>query len=241
MSKSDPFLHHPELRGQIRPASESYFRDLELELLDRRAAEAGRPDGWRTPDEVREAGRRAFLDGRMNSDLWVFGYGSLMWDPAMEFCEVRRARTPEYSRSFCLWDEGARGSVGKPGLMLAIDKGSGCEGLAFRIQASKLDHETFVLFRREMIASTYSPVWLTLETAFGPVEALSFAADHANDRILPDIPIEEQARMIARAEGFVGTNFDYLSDTHRHLAILGIEDAYISDLLSRVEALRERE
>ena len=108
-------------------------------------------------------------------------------------------------------------------------------------KASKLDHETFVLFRREMIASTYTPVWLTLETVFGPVEALSFAADHANDRILPDIPIEEQARMIARAEGFVGTNFDYLSDTHRHLAILGIEDAYISDLLSRVEALRERE
>lgn len=238
MADLDPFRHHPELRGQIKPASESFFRDLDLDAIDARAAEVGRPSGWRTPCEVREARRREWLDGRWDDDLWVFGYGSLMWDPAMEFAEVRRGRTKEYSRSFCLWDDGGRGSPERPGLMLAIDGGTGCEGLAFRIEAEKLDHETFVLFRREMIASAYRPIWLTLETVLGPIEALSFAANRAHERIVPDIPAPDQARMIAHAEGLLGSNFDYLAAAHAHLTLLGIEDAYIADLHLRAEGLR---
>jgi cation transport protein ChaC len=161
-----------------------------------------------------------------------------MWDPGIEFAEVRRGRTKAYSRSFCLWDVGARGSPQRPGLMLAIDAGTGCSGLAFRIEAEKLDHETFVLFRREMIASSYRPIWLTLETVLGPVEALSFAANRAHERIVPNIPLPDQARMIAHAEGLLGSNFDYLANTHAHLTLLGIEDAYIADLHSRIEGLR---
>ncbi len=80
-----------------------------------------------------------------------------MWDPAMEFAEVRRARTSGFARSFCLWDVGGRGSAENPGLMLTIDAGAGCEGMAFRISVEKLDHETFVLFRREMFAPAYRP------------------------------------------------------------------------------------
>jgi cation transport protein ChaC len=122
--------------------------------------------------------------------------------------------------------------------MLAIDAGIGCEGLVFRIEAEKLDHETFVLFRREMIASAYSPIWLTLETVLGPIEALSFAANHDHERIVPDIPIPDQARMIAHAEGLLGSNFDYLADTYAHLTLLGVEDTYITDLHLRATGLR---
>ncbi|MEO1000061.1 MAG: gamma-glutamylcyclotransferase [Pseudomonadota bacterium] len=240
MSAADPYHHHPELRGRIKPAADSYFRDLDLAAIDARSAAMGRPPGWRTPDHVREAERRAWLDGRWDNDLWVFGYGSLMWDPAMEYAEIRRARTGDYARSFCLWDDGGRGSPEQPGLQLSIDAGGGCEGLAFRIEAAKIDHETFVLFRREMIASAYRPVWLPLETAAGPVEALSFAANHANERNVPGIPLAEQARMIAAAEGFIGTNFDYLADTHARLALLGIEDPYIAELHAQAETLRSR-
>ncbi|MFZ1813506.1 MAG: gamma-glutamylcyclotransferase [Rhizobiaceae bacterium] len=234
----DPFQHHPELLGQIKPASQSYFRNMDLDAVDARSAAAGRPAGWRTPCEVREKGRRDFLQQRRDKDLWVFGYGSLMWDPAMEFAEVRRARTTSYSRRFCLWDEGARGTLAQPGLMLAIDEGNGCEGVAFRIDADRVDHETFILFRREMISSAYSPVWLVLETRFGPVEALSFAANRGHERIRPDIPLTEQARMIASARGFLGTNFEYLESTHAKLALLGIEDLYIADLHARAQKLR---
>jgi cation transport protein ChaC len=239
LTDSDPYRHHPELRGKIKPAAQSFFRDLDLGLIDARAAEVGRPAGWRTPDEEREASRRDWLMDRLDQDLWIFGYGSLMWDPSVEFIEVRQAHCSGYQRSFCLWDEGGRGSLEQPGLMLALDGGGKCEGLAFRIEAKKLDHETFVLFRREMIAATYRPTWLKLDTAGGPIEALGFVANQGHERIKSGIPLPDQAKMIARARGFLGTNFDYLSDTHERLKILQIEDTYVSELYAAVNARRD--
>lgn len=239
MTDGDPFHLHPELREKIKPAVESYFRDWDLSALDASAAERGAPVDWRTPDEEREVGRRDWLKDRWDQDLWIFGYGSLMWDPSVEFNEVRHAHCRGYQRSFCLWMEGGRGSEEEPGLMLAMDEGGNCEGLAFRIEAAKLDRETFVLFRREMIFSAYRPTWLNLDTVDGPIEALGFAANHDHERIIPGIPLHDQAKMISRAEGFLGTNFEYLSNTHEHLKLLGIEDTYVSDLYAAVVALHD--
>ena len=123
--------------------------------------------------------------------------------------------------------------------MLAIDEGGNCEGLAFRIVAKKLDHETFVLFRREMIAAAYRPTWLGLDTAGGPIKALGFVANRDHERIRTDILALDQARMIARAKGFLGTNFDYLSKTHERLNLLEIEDNYVSELYAAVVALQD--
>ncbi|OUS05340.1 hypothetical protein A9Q96_12020 [Rhodobacterales bacterium 52_120_T64] len=239
MTDTDPFHLHPELRSVIKPAAESFFRDFDLSVLDARAAEDGDPIDWRTSDEEREAGRREWLKDSWDQDLWIFGYGSLMWDPSVEFDEVRHAHCHGYQRSFCLWVEGGRGSKEEPGLMLAIDEGGNCEGLAFRVQADKLDHETFVLFRREMIISAYRPTWLNLDTKDGPIEALGFVANHDYEGIIPDIPMHDQAKMISRAEGFLGTNFDYLSNTHDHLKLLEIEDTYVSELYAAVDNLRD--
>ena len=238
LSDSDPFRHHPDLRGKIKPAADSYFRDLDLAVIDAHRAKAGLPDGWRTPCELREAARREWLEGHWDQDLWVFGYGSLMWDPAIEFAEVRHAQCRGYQRSFCLVDQGGRGSADCPGLMLAIDEGTNCEGLAFRIDAAKLDHETFVLFRREMIAGSYRPTWLSLDTAQGPIEALGFVANRENERIKPDIPLNEQAEMISKACGLLGSNFDYLSNTRTSLELLEIRDDYISGLYAAATSLR---
>jgi len=238
MTGQDPYRHHPELRDRIKPAAQSFFRDLDLEALDARIAETGRGPDWRTPCADREAARRAWLRGHAGDDLWVFGYGSLMWDPAMVFTEVRRARSAGYQRNFCLWDDGGRGSPDQPGLMLAIDAGDGCEGLAFRLDAAQVEHETFILFRREMIAPAYRPAWLALDTAQGPITALGFVADRSCETIKPDIPFDDQARMIATAQGMLGTNFAYLADTHAHLALLGIDDPYINDIHNRALAYR---
>lgn len=234
----DPYQHHPELRGQILPAAESFFRNIDLAEIDRRVIADGQPADWRTPCDQREAQRKAWLNGRFERDLWVFGYGSLMWDPSIEFVEVRRARTDGYGRSFCIWDEGGRGSRDRPGLMLAMDAGDGCEGLAFRIAARQTEHETFVLFRREMIVDVYHPVWLTLDTAQGPIEALSFAANHASDKVRPGIPLPEQACMIDGAEGMLGRNLDYLQSTGAHLDLMNIADPYIDALLAQTAQLR---
>lgn len=237
MPEDDPFRHHPQLRGKIKPAEESFFRDMDLRVIDELAAKAGLPEGWRTPSKVREAQRRDCLRDRLNTDLWIFGYGSLMWDPSIEYTEVRQARCLGFQRSFCLLDEGARGTAKDPGLMLAIDEGGDCEGLAFRIEAEKSDHETFVLFRREMIAPAYRPTWLKLETLAGSIEALGFVANRANENIIPDIPLKKQAKMIASAKGALGTNFEYLSDAMRHLELLEIEDPYVSELYDAVRSL----
>jgi cation transport protein ChaC len=238
MAISDPFHHHPELRNKIKPAATSFFRDMDISVIDAHAAQAGFPSDWRTPCEDREAARHEWLKNRWDRDLWVFAYGSLMWDPAFEFIDVRHSHCRGYQRSFCLWDEGGRGSFDEPGLMLAIDEGGHCEGLAFRIEAKKLDPETFVLFRREMLAAVYRPTWFNLETADGPIEALGFVANHDHEEIKPGIPLHNQATMIALAEGMFGTNFDYLSDMQRHLKALGIEDDYVTDLYTSVCALR---
>ncbi len=242
MSPNDPYRHHPGLRGKIRPAAESFFRDLDLEEFDRRIAENGMPEDWRTPDAEREAKRHNVLEGRWDRDLWVFAFGSLMWDPAMEFAEVLRGRTEDYERRFCLIDTGGRGSVEHPALQLAIDDvagaARGCDGLAFRIEADRIDHETFVLFRREMISHAYRPVWLQLDTVIGRIEALAFAADHSSDRIDTTIPVDEQARMIAKAEVMLVTNAEYLTETRNRLAMLDLDDPYVTDLCARVASLR---
>ena len=125
-----------------------------------------------------------------------------------------------------------------PGLMLAIDEGGSCEGLAFRVAREKLEHETFVLFRREMLAPVYRPIWLDLDTVAGPIEALGFVANRDHEKIKPGLLLQDQAKMIARAKGMFGTNFDYLSDMHEHLEFLGIEDAYVSSLYAATNALR---
>ena len=233
----DPYHHHPELRGKIKPAHESFFRDLDLGDIDAHAAKMGFPSDWRTPCEQREADRHDFLKGRCGQDIWMFAYCSLMWDPAVEFEEFRHASCVGYQRSFCLWDKGGRGSSEQPGLMLAIDEGGSCEGLAFRIAHEKLDQEMFVLFRREMLLPVYRPVWLNLYTDAGPIEALSFVANHDHEDIKAGIPLQDQANMIARAQGVFGSNFDYLSEMHQRLEILGIEDAYISQLYATTDVM----
>lgn len=238
MTDRDAYHLHPELCGKIKPAAESFFRDLDLGVIDAHGVKAGFPSDWRTPCEQRDIERHHWLEGRWEQDLWVFAYGSLMWDPSVEFNEVRHAHCFGHQRSFCLWDQGGRGSTEEPGLMLAIDAGGSCEGLAFRIPREKLEHETFVLFRREMLAPVYRPIWLNLDTAAGPIEALSFVANRDSDWIKPGIPLGDQAEMIARAKGMFGDNFDYLSDLHERLDLLGIEDTYVSALYAATGDLR---
>jgi cation transport protein ChaC len=236
---NDPYHLHPELRGQIKPAGESFFRDMDLAEVDEHVAKAGFPTDWRTPCEEREADRRKWLEAHRGQDLWIFAYGSLIWDPSVEFDEVRVARCDGYERSFCIWDDGGRGSVDEPGLMLSIDQGGHCEGMAFRIPKDKIDQETFVLFRREMIIPVYRPAWLDLQTRAGPVTALGFVANRDHKDIRPGLPLAQQARMIARANGFLGSNYDYLAELSERLDLLGIDDPYVATLLDATKSERQ--
>ncbi|MEW9920112.1 gamma-glutamylcyclotransferase [Marimonas sp. MJW-29] len=234
------FRHTPALRGLITPpdASEMRFGQDRFDELDEQAREEGWPPGWRMDHDAREANRQAVLANRMTRDLWVFAYGSLIWDPAVHVEEYRYGALPGWRRRFCMRLDGGRGTYDRPGLMAALDEGGHCDGVVFRIPAALVDRETQFMWRREMFAGAYRPVFFEVGTPQGPVEALTFVMDHDNPRYMPEVSEEEAARMIALAEGRLGPNFAYLDSLVRHLDELGITDADIHRLHAIAGAIR---
>lgn len=236
LQQTDPFAHHPELRGRIADPETSFFRGFSIERVIEQFPEMEEHRDWAHTDEVREANRAAALKGH-EGDLWVFGYGSLMWDPALCFAEVRRACIRGFARRLILMDDkGGRGSEDAPGLMAALDFGDCCEGLAFRIAAADVDRETEILWRREIIGPGYIPQFVTAELDDREVRALTFVADHDVDMVMPDLPREVQVRYIATGCGFLGTSREYLANIVSHFEALGIHDAHCADLLAEVDA-----
>lgn len=199
--------------------------------------ERGLDTDWISPDATREAERARVMAGRMDRDLWVFGYGSLMWDPAVRFAEVRRAWAPGVARRFILCDtNGGRGTRENPGLMAALDSGDGCHGLVFRLAAEDLEAETYSLWARERIGSAYHAEFLRAETADGEVEALAFTANHDAPQIQSDLTHDQQVGMIASGSGFLGTSLAYIENLAIHLDEMKIEDAEVMRLLADVRA-----
>ena len=148
------FRHTPALRRLITPPDESEMRfgQDRFAELDIQAREEGWPPGWRMEHDAREANRRAVLKDRMEQDLWVFAYGSLIWDPAVQVEEYRYATLSGWRRRFCMRIEGGRGSHESPGLMAALDDGGPCDGVVFRIPAALVDQDTQFMWRREMFS-----------------------------------------------------------------------------------------
>jgi len=232
----DPFRHHPGLRARIADPDTSFWRSFRPADIDAQMMARGTPAGWRFSDAKIEATRRAFLAQDWAQDLWVFGYGSLMWDPGFRFAEVRRGRVDGYARSFCLRDDlGGRGTPDAPGLMAALDTGAGCEGLVFRLRGTEFDAETGILWRREMIAPAYLPVMVAVDTAHGPVRALTFAADPAAPVIRRDLCRAEQVRLLATGRGILGTSLQYIETLVGQLQALGITDADVAGLLAEAQ------
>jgi len=222
---SDPFVHHPELRALIAKPEASRFRTQTMAEFVAFIEEAGLDSDWFHSDDEREASRAAALKGREGQDFWFFGYGSLMWDPGIRFVEVRRAYMPGYSRQFILKDTfGARGTEETPGLMAALDHGEGCHGLAFRIAGAEFDLETDYIWRREFIAPGYHPVFATAQTDHGPVEALTFLADHEAEMMCADLTWEEKVRFAATGKGLFGTSLEYIANIVEHFETMGIDD-----------------
>jgi len=236
----NPFTHLPHLRDRLTPweISELRMTPERLAVWDARAREAGHPPAWRLTDQVREAARHATLHHHdPQSDLWVFAYGSLMWDPAIHFAEVRLARIDGFRRLFGYRITSGRGSLQCPALMLTLAPQQGdCTGLVFRVPCTMVDAETAILWRREMVRGGYAPQWSTVATPQGDVQALVFAANSAHPEYVGDLPLEDTAAVVARAHGPLGSNRAYLESLAAQLEALEIEDAYVARLLAYVHA-----
>ena len=229
----DPFRHHPELRGRIADPETSFFRTFRAEDV---VVQEPHLRDW-VHSEARRAAIRAEALAGHSGDLWIFGYGSLMWNPALRFAEVRRAHVANHARRLNLLEyRGGRGTAEAPGLMATLDSGDGCEGLAFRIAAADVETETDILFQREMLAPAYLARFLPARIGDEEVPVLSFVADHDVPDVRPDLTHEVQVRYIAHGAGDLGTSRDYLASIVGHLGELGIVDRHCSDLLDAVDS-----
>ncbi len=242
LSGNDPFVHLPHLRGRFIPPLQSKAR-VTPEVLaqwDQRVFALGGDPSWRLPDEEREAARRIVMaDERHAGDVWVFAYGSLMWDPAIYFSEVRLAELAGYQRCFNYQVIAGRGTPEQPGLVLSLmpERGRCCRGLAFRIPKEQVQEETTLLWRREMLRGGYAPETLALDTPQGVVQAIVFVAHVANAAYMNDLSLDETAQIVAAAAGHLGTNRDYLVQLAAQLQALDIGDSYIENLHQAVAEL----
>lgn len=175
----------------------------------------------------------------MPDTLWIFGYGSLIWNPGFAHGQTRIARLDGYERSFCMRSIHHRGTVEEPGLVLALDEGQGgCEGLAFEVDGRIAEETLEYLRARELISAAYLERTVPIALQGGPqVQAVTYVIDRAHGQYCGGLPLEEQAQIIARAVGGRGPNWEYLVNTARHLAELGLRDPDLDWLAARVKAL----
>jgi cation transport protein ChaC len=163
-----------------------------------------------------------------------------MWNPAIEFTEQQPCRVDGWRRSFCFWMPMGRGTPELPGLMLALEQGGACEGIAYRLAPQQVESELGLLWNREMLAGIYQPAWIPTTLRDGrTVTAITFVVDTAHCQYCGDLPIERAAHHIAFAEGRRGACRDYLANTAAHARALHIHDPYIEDLVGRVSDLRD--
>ena len=165
-----------------------------------------------------------------NADLTVFGYGSLMWNPAIDAVDARVGRVLGWHRRFCLRSFLGRGSPESPGVMLALDRGGACRGLLFRIEAAKVRAELGLLWRREMVSGSYEARWVCARVGQQRVRALTFVIDRSHDRYIAQREPEYAARLILSGRGTLGTSRDYFDSTRLALRERGIRDPGIERL-----------
>ena len=167
-------------------------------------------------------------------DLWLFAYGSLMWNPTFPYRERVSARIYGYHRSFCLWSRINRGTPENPGLVLALTRGGSCRGFAYRIARDDVLTIMDPLWQREMLFGSYHPSWLPCHLPDRVVAALGFVINPQASGFTGPITEAQRVRCIASAEGRYGTAAEYLFKTVESLDALGIVDSGLHALADRV-------
>jgi len=168
--------------------------------------------------------------------LWIFAYGSLMWNPGLAFVAKRVGTVYGYHRDFCLWSRVNRGTPEQPGLVLTLERGGSCRGLAFRLTGSTSRDELRALWRREMSLGSYRPRWLDCHAGGDRIPVLAFIVNRACSGYAGRLSVEATVHAIATARGKYGSSAEYLFQTQATLESHGILDARIKRLADRVRA-----
>jgi len=190
-------------------------------------------------DEVREENRRRVLARHpAGTDLFIFGFGSLMWNPACHVAETIPALVRGWHRRFNLWTPLGRGTEELPGLMLGLERGGSCRGLVLRLAADKAEEESALIWRREMLAGAYVPTWVRAALADRTVDAVTFVINPAYERYAGRLDRDVLVHHLARAEGPMGACIEYLENTVAALDAMGHRRGPMHDLLQEALAVR---
>ena len=171
------------------------------------------------------------------TELWVFGYGSLIWRPGFPFLEQRKATLLGAHRALCVYSWVHRGTPDRPGLVLGLDRGGMCKGIAFRIAGSEWDNVVAYLREREQVTSVY--LERVREIRFpggGAARALTYVVDRSHGQYAGKLDGDTQFRIVADASGQSGANRDYVINTATHLQQLGMPDEHLGRLARRLQS-----
>ena len=164
-------------------------------------------------------------------DLWVFGYGSLMWRPGFAYLERRHARLQGYHRALCVLSHHHRGTPERPGLVLGLDRGGSCHGVAFRVEGVEAEATVAYLREREQVTSVYLERRLRVRLDDGRrVEAVTYVVDRAHAQYAGRLADEEVLRLVRQGVGVSGVNPDYVRSTQEHLLGMGVRDPLLTRL-----------
>ncbi len=169
-------------------------------------------------------------------DLWVFGYGSVMWRPGFSHEERGPGRVYGYHRSLCVWSWVHRGTRARPGLVLGLDTGGSCRGMAYRIAAAKKAEVADYLYSRELVTDGYQAVLHQVHLAHGAVMALTFRANRAHPQYAGKLEHHQAADVVRRARGQSGANPEYLDSAVRQLQAMGIADGKLHKINALVQS-----
>ena len=208
--------------------------DLENDVLRKSYARERHDLPLVSGEEFHASLERVLAGWTPGRDLWVFGYGSLIWNPLFHYTERKLATVHGFHRRFCLRSRTGRGSIDNPGLVLGLDFGGSCNGVAFRIAADKAKLELTLIWRREMTLGSYAPRWVKTRTGRRQLRAIAFVVNHAHPHYAGRLPPDALIRTLATAHGRFGSSADYLYQTVDCLAAHGIHDPHLVALRDQV-------
>lgn len=178
-----------------------------------------------------------------SGEVWIFAFGSLIWNPGFNYAEERLGAIHGWRRSFCIgWVRLYRGTPERPGIMLGLDRGGSCRGVVFRLPSEAVTENLDIVFRREHPVRWETPHmhWVTVRTADGPVRALAVRTSRSSPSYLPDLAEDVVVEALATAAGERGSMAEYLRSTIEHLEARGIHDRYLWRIQERVADRLER-
>jgi cation transport protein ChaC len=170
-----------------------------------------------------------------SGDLWVFGYGSLMWRPGFAYRERHLATLTGYHRSLCIFSHVHRGTPEMPGLVLGLDRGGKCRGVAFGVDASDAEATLAYLREREQVTAVYIERRTRVRLDDGRnVPVVTYVADRGHSQYAGRLPVEDLLRHVNQGIGISGANPDYVRATHQQLIEMGVSDSILAGIATRL-------